>query len=173
MEKVDSNIIGRFSMKFTLKDCITSLYPYFRHYPFWTERISLKHPVKNPLRQTILIGPSFVFIIGKLLLWPHKLKYHLHSWSVQVFLRSTKPLKSFIQKYSLISSFQLTRYASRGQFHQPTGAKRKCAGCHSFAQAVILLRHSVSPTNLRLTLLVHRTRKSAQLLRCTLCAIRQ
>ena len=42
--------------------------------------------------------------------------------------------------------------------HTTFGAKRYC---------------SVSPTKLRPTLLVHRSRKSAQLLRCTLCAVRQ
>ena len=51
-----------------------------------------------------------------------------------------------------------------GQFHQPIGAKCKCAVAKSLAQ-------SVSPTKLLPTLLVHRTRSSAQLLLSTLYAI--
>ena len=40
----------------------------------------------------------------------------------------------------------------RGEFHQPYGPKRKCAGSQSFAPAVSLLPLSVSPANLRPTL---------------------
>ena len=54
----------------------------------------------------------------------------------------------------------------RGQFHQPYGAKHKCASS-------LFLCHSVSPTKLRPTLPKHSTRSYIQLLRCTLCAIRQ
>ena len=46
---------------------------------------------------------------------------------------------------------------TRGQFHQPNGAKHKCASTKSLVQ-------SVSSTKLCPTLLVNRTRSSAQLL---------
>ena len=47
-----------------------------------------------------------------------------------------------------------------GQFHQPIDAKCKCARAESLAK-------SVSPTKLRSTLPVHRTRRSTQLLLST------
>ena len=64
----------------------------------------------------------------------------------------------------------LPRNSIWGQFHQPFGVKHKCAGKR---QVGTKRCHSVSPTKLRPTKLVHRTRSYTQLLHCILCTICQ
>jgi len=60
-----------------------------------------------------------------------------------------------------------------GKFHHFVSAKRKCAGSHYSAPALIILFHSVSPTKLPSTSPENITRGYDQLLRFTLEAVCQ
>ncbi len=69
-------------------------------------------------------------------------------------------------RFTLILLTHVDEIDPRSQFHQPSSAKRKCAGSHFLAQTVILLHRSVSPEKLRPTLPIQTIIKYTQLLSC-------